>query len=51
MGMIETDVVAIGAGPAGLFAVFECGHRRINGEILNFEYSTPKGTPGLGADA
>src|SRR5688572_5185187 len=25
MAMIETDVVIIGAGPSGLFAVFECG--------------------------
>ncbi|MSP31974.1 MAG: NAD(P)/FAD-dependent oxidoreductase [Pseudolabrys sp.] len=27
--MIETDVVVIGAGPAGLFAVFECGQLRM----------------------
>jgi len=25
MGQFETDVAVIGAGPVGLFAVFECG--------------------------
>ncbi len=33
--MLETDVVIIGAGPAGLFAVFECGMLRMKTVVID----------------
>ncbi len=33
--MIETDVAIIGAGPAGLFAVFECGMLRMRTVVID----------------
>ena len=33
--MIETDVVIIGAGPVGLFAVFECGMLRMRCHVVD----------------
>ena len=32
---IETDVAIIGAGPAGLFAVFECGMLRMKCVVVD----------------
>ena len=34
-GMIETDVAVIGAGPVGLFAVFECGMLRMRCVVID----------------
>jgi thioredoxin reductase (NADPH) len=33
--MIETDVAIIGAGPAGLFAVFECGMLKLSAVLID----------------
>ncbi len=33
--MVETDVAIIGAGPVGLFAVFECGMLRMKSVVLD----------------
>lgn len=33
--MIETDVAIIGAGPAGLFAVFECGMLKLSSVLID----------------
>ena len=33
--MLETDVVIIGAGPVGLFAVFQCGMLKINCHVVD----------------
>ena len=33
--VIETDVAIIGAGPAGLFAVFECGMLRMKSVVID----------------
>jgi thioredoxin reductase (NADPH) len=33
--MISTDVVIIGAGPAGLFAIFECGMLRLGCHVID----------------
>ena len=32
---IETDVAIIGAGPVGLFAVFECGMLRMKSVVID----------------
>ena len=32
--MIQTDVAIIGAGPAGLFAVFECGMLKLTSVLI-----------------
>ena len=31
----ETDVVIVGAGPVGLFAVFECGMMKMNCHVVD----------------
>ena len=31
----QTDVIIIGAGPVGLFAVFECGMVRLNCHVID----------------
>jgi thioredoxin reductase (NADPH) len=33
--MIETDVAIVGAGPAGLFAVFECGMLKLSSVLID----------------
>lgn len=33
--MIETDVVIIGAGPVGLFAIFECGMNKLQCHVID----------------
>ena len=33
--MAHTDVVIIGAGPAGLFAVFECGMMKLKTHVID----------------
>lgn len=33
--MLETDVVIVGAGPVGLFAVFECGMMKMNCHVVD----------------
>jgi len=33
--MIETDILIIGAGPTGLFAVFEAGLLKLNCHIID----------------
>ncbi len=35
MGEITTDVAIIGAGPAGLFAVFECGMLKLRTVLID----------------
>ena len=37
---IETDVVIVGGGPVGLFAVFELGARRIKQSIAHPKVTT-----------
>src|SRR3954469_23641776 len=34
--MIETDIVIIGAGPVGLFAVFECGLLKMRCHLVDY---------------
>ena len=33
--MIQTDVAIVGAGPAGLFAVFECGMLKLTSVLVD----------------
>jgi len=33
--MMETDVAIVGAGPAGLFAVFECGMLKLSCVLID----------------
>ncbi len=33
--LLETDVAIIGAGPAGLFAVFECGMLKMRAVLID----------------
>ncbi len=33
--VVETDVAIIGAGPVGLFAVFECGMLRMRCHVID----------------
>jgi thioredoxin reductase len=40
--MIETDILIIGAGPTGLFAVFETGLLQLNA-ILLMHFRNPEG--------
>ncbi len=35
MSVIDTDVVVVGAGPAGLFAVFECGMLKLKCQVVD----------------
>ena len=33
--MYVTDVVVIGAGPAGLFSIFECGMQKLSCHVID----------------
>ena len=38
--MIKSDIIIIGAGPTGLFAVFEAGLLKLNNGELKASYET-----------